>query len=390
MVKERLQGHRNRPAFRAGLFKKRADKDHHSAKIAKSHHAKAVARQSVVSVVPFRPLGVQPNAAVGNKVCQLCQNQLKQLCRHSDHIRASVLSAKLGVASEFFCVGQNLVVKVAHKRYCVARIFFDVGVSLDVVGNIGRRENFLVQKFRQNARVKFVLQLQKLLQVNDLVVVPVADVGPRIVRLRNFPIKARARYAVGVKAVGGRRVKKLGNHSSNVNRIAHRERFPVLENVAPVSFVVQNRLAKAVLQVNRKLVPRTAGVAVPARERKRKVFQIQALQLRVARRADRLAQLRVIHRRRQAQSPRVAGLGAVSRFNKVDEVRRLNVVVLDEHAAAHNVEHYVGLVVNRSHFVGGVLQAVRAGDVFFQQGARRVNVGQDFLFERGAVLQSLD
>ncbi len=168
-----------------------------------------------------------------------------------------------------------------------------------MIRNVGRGEYFFVQQFLQNLGVQLVLQFQKLFKINDLVVVPVADVGPGIVWLGDFPVKAAAGYAVGVKAVRGRGVQELGYHSGNVNRIAHRERLPVLENVAPVSFVVQNRLAKAVLKVNRKFVPRTAWVAVPARERKRKVLQIKALQLRVAALFNGLAQFAVVNGLRQ-------------------------------------------------------------------------------------------
>ena len=209
LVKERLKRNRHSPAFVVALLKKAAGKNHHSAQVAQSHHAKSVTGKSVVGVVPFRPLGVEPDSAVRNKVGQLCQNQLQDFCRHRHKEWVSVLSAKLGVASVLLGVGQNLVVKVAHECDCVARIFFDVGIHFDVIRNVGRCENLFVQQFGQNLGVVLVLQLQKLCKINDLVVVPVADVGPRIVGLRDFPVKAIPCDAVGVKAVRSRRVKEF-------------------------------------------------------------------------------------------------------------------------------------------------------------------------------------
>ncbi len=62
---------------------------------------------------------------------------------------------------------------------------------------------------------------------------------------------------------------------------------------------------------------------------------------------------------------------------------------MDKNAAAHDVEHHVGLVVHAGDGVRRVLQAVRSGNVFFKQGAGCVNVGQNIFFKSGAVAQLL-
>ncbi len=149
----------------------------------------------------------------------------------------------------------------------VFRIFQNLAVGFYFIGNRSINKPFLIEKRLQFAGVVFFNNLEKLLQVNNLMVAPVADVRPRVIGLNGFPVKAVFSHPVGIVAIEGGSVQKLENHAGNKFGVRMRQRLPVLENIPPVSFVIQNFGAIGfVLNVDGKIVPGAAGVAVPAAE----------------------------------------------------------------------------------------------------------------------------
>ena len=100
-----------------------------------------------------------------------------------------------------------------------------------------------VEQARQSAGMITRRDLQQLQEVNDLVVAPVPDVGPGIVRIEHLPVEAVAHDAVRIVAVGGGGVDELEDHALDVTGERQRQRFPVLEDVAPVALIVEYPLA---------------------------------------------------------------------------------------------------------------------------------------------------
>ena len=121
--------------------------------------------------------------------------------------------------------------------------------------------------------------LHQLLQVNDLVIAPVADIRPGIARLGNLPIDPVVGDAVGVVAIDGGGIQEGADHALDIFGVRIGQRFPVLEDIAPVALVIQLLRAVRLLDVDRKAVPRPAGVAVPAAEGQRQVGVAQADQV---------------------------------------------------------------------------------------------------------------
>ena len=124
-------------------------------------------------------------------------------------------------------------------------------------------------------------KLQQLLQIDDLVITPVADIAPRVVRLLDFPVDAFLGDPVRVVAVHRRRIDELGDDVFDKLGIAECQRLPVLENVAPVALVGQQPIAVFVFQFDGELVPGTTRVAVAAAEGDRQVLVAETRQLRV-------------------------------------------------------------------------------------------------------------
>ena len=198
-----------------------------------------------------------------------------------------------------------------------------------------------------------------------MVVAPVADVRPGVVGLNLFPLKAILEHAIRVVAVEGGGVEELENHALDELGVGVHERFPVLEDVAPVALVVQNlRPGLLVAQVDGEAVPRTAGVAVTATELQGQVLCAQALEVEVVV----LSCLRLQKGEIKLLRPSGHQLGLLEEHlvvGPVDvghEVGAFDRVVLVEDAATHDVEHGVREVADVASAVGRQLEAVACGD----------------------------
>ena len=105
------------------------------------------------------------------------------------------------------------------------------------------------------------------LQVNDLMVTPIADVCPRVMRFGELPFDPLTRNSIWVVSVGCGRVQERSDHAFDIFRVGISKRFPVLENVAPVALIVELARAVGLLHVDGKTIPGPARIAVTAAKR---------------------------------------------------------------------------------------------------------------------------
>ena len=211
--------------------------------------------------------------------------------------------------------------------------------------------------------MKLLGQLQELLQVDDLVISPVADIAPGVVGLLDFPVDTLLGDAIRIVSIHRRCVDELGDHVLDEFRIAEGQRFPVLKDVAPVAFVGEQPVAELVLELDGKAVPGAARVAVAAAECNGKVFVAEPLQLRIAVRPDLRDQLIEVERIREA-----AEQGLTARVNApvemphgLREVARRYVVLIVENAAAQDIEQHVRIMMAADGFLCRYLEAVACG-----------------------------
>lgn len=125
----------------------------------------------------------------------------------------------------------------------VAGVVEEVFVGADAVGDVGVGEGAAVEEGGEVVGGEVAGGFEELEEVDDLVVAPVADVAPGVVRFCDLPLEAVAGDAVGVEAVGGGGVEESGDEGVEVMGEGVGEGFPVLEDVAPVALVVEDGLA---------------------------------------------------------------------------------------------------------------------------------------------------
>ncbi len=100
-------------------------------------------------------------------------------------------------------------------------------------------------------------------------IAPVSDIRPGVTRIRDFPIDTLLADPVGVVAIRRGGIQEGADHAFDKFRIRPGQRFPVLEDIPPVAFIIQLSGTIGVLDVDRKTIPGTAGIAMPAAEGQR-------------------------------------------------------------------------------------------------------------------------
>ena len=300
------------------------------------------------------------------------------------------------VATNFAALEVNFLACLMVVIDGVLRILEQRRVGLDAVGNVRVDKRIVLEVRLQLLGVVGPQEFEELEEVDDLVVAPVADVRPGVVRLNFFPLKAVLEHAVWVVAVEGGGVEELENHALDELGVGVHERLPVLEDVAPVALVVQNlRPGLLVPKVDGEAVPWTAGVAVTATELQGQVLCAQALEVEVVV----LSCLRLQKGEIKFLRPPGHQLGLLEEHlvvGPVDvghEVGPLDGVVLVEDAAAHDVEHRVGEVPDVAAAVGGELQTIAGGHQRDEALGALFDVGEDRLAQlvgRLEVLFQLD
>mmetsp|Transcript_34208 Transcript_34208/g.61341 ORF Transcript_34208/g.61341 Transcript_34208/m.61341 type:complete len:306 (-) Transcript_34208:1217-2134(-) len=240
-------------------------------------------------------------------------------------------------------------------------ILDDLGPGQVLVGDVGIGEDGSIQELLQAARVVGHGPFQELKEVDDLVVTPIPDGGPRIVRFRALPIDAVGLVDdIGVVPVNGGGVHKLGQHGLNVGGVAHCEGLPVLEDVPPVPLVVELSLAVFIFQDNGELVPGAGGVPVPATEGDRDVLHAEPGQVVIILGQSPLHEDCVVHNVIKTTEPLVSQCSAdgVPVGEVGCHIGLFNTVPVVEDPTPHAVEHHVGKVVHDRHVVPGALQCV--------------------------------
>ena len=165
---------------------------------------------------------------------------------------------------------------VAIKVDAVTRIAQQVSEGFDLIRHAGEGVTEFVQRRRKFARLVILERLQQPEQIDDLVIAPVTDVTPRVMRVFDFPINARARDAIRIVAVRRGGVEENGEHGFEAERITLREAFPVLKNVAPVALIIVDRVPRFIARADGETIPRTARITVATAESERQIFAREA------------------------------------------------------------------------------------------------------------------
>ena len=273
-----------------------------------------------------------------------------------------------------------------------------ISMWFQAVRYVGEAEQRPVPVVGEQPRVTRQRCLEDAQEVDHLVVAPVADVAPRVVLLDDFPIDPVAADPVGVVAIGGHGAEKDFDHRAHVLGLARDQRFPVLEDVAPVAFVVDDPPPARIPCADRELVPRSAWVAMASAEGQRQVAQDQPLALGTTGLAHGLEREFAFDtsRPRRNQRPEGCRHRLVAASDVSQQVVAVESGTVDKDPAAHDVEQDVRAVVRCSHPVSRCLDAIGTRQKLVQ--ARRVarhrfaNLGRRALtsLEFAAELEGLD
>ncbi len=355
-----LGGDPNRPVVRpAGrTFQERQV----AAEISQGDHGDAVSDQGVVRVVPFRALGVDPDPAVRDEIRELGEGGYEELLQERHVVDRSVGTRdELPVRSHrahpvFDPGGQRVVVRDGGPR-----VLDDGRVRLQAIGDVGVGEDLPPQELLQRAGQEPGQGLQELEEVYDLVVAPVADVAPGIVRIGDLPLDPVAGDPVRVEAVHGGGVDELRHHARQEVGVAEAQRLPVLEDVPPVALVAEDPPPVRILHVDGEAVPGAARVPMAASEPEGKVLVGQPFEGGVPGLPGGPHQVTRRDPAGERRDPAPVALRhrRVPRPEELTEIGGRDLVVPVEGSSAHDVEEHVGEVVHGRRPVAGELKAVR-------------------------------
>ena len=114
-----------------------------------------MAHESVVGIVPFRSLGVQPDTAVDDKIAELAEQRHQQFLKQVDQVHPAVrVQHELAIGTHQRdalrnCFGQRGVV---FDR--ALRVLEQVFERFDPVGNVGIAKDRLTEQFAEPGRVE--------------------------------------------------------------------------------------------------------------------------------------------------------------------------------------------------------------------------------------------
>ena len=277
--------------------------DHEAPHVAERYHGCTVAYQRVVRIIPLGAERVHPYARVGHEVAQFGQESDKQFLGHGNQQGLLGLSRPVGVRTHhktriLSVLGQeveDMLVQVIVEADRVLGVCHYLGIRLEAVGHIGEGKLAHARHVAQRLRVVRKTEFEQAAEVDNLVVAPVADVRPRVLRLYHLPVYALVGNLIGVVAVNGSGVEELRDDTVCIERVRQGERLPVLEDVAPVALISNDTLAFGVIDTDVKQVPRARRVAVAAGEGQRQVLQEEAMELEVLTIQHALLQCRIVH-----------------------------------------------------------------------------------------------
>ena len=271
------------------------------------------------------------------------------------------------------------------------RIIDHVFVAGKSVGDIGVGEDRPVQPPGQQFGVHAAGGFQEPREVGDLMIAPVADVAPGVVRFGNFPVDAFAGDAIGIEPIGRRGVEELGDDVFAPGGVGEQQGFPVLEDVSPVAFVGQSSSAIGLGDSDVECIPGSTGITVAAAEPERQIFKGQSFQgeivlvpgfLEKLRAFDPFVRIVCVEPGSMLRCPR-----CVSFFHESNPVSPGKPGGVGEDSASHVVEQGVHPMVGIEDAVAGALQAIGVGD----DGIHRLAGGVDFRLEfRGRIVRCFE
>ncbi len=350
--------------------------DQQAAQVAQRDHRHPEAHQRVVGIIPLGALGVHPDAAPGHEVGQAGENENQEFFREIDvqhplvgpEDKARIRTEPGGEPFDRLMAGD-----VELKGDL--RVLPDGGVVEDAIRHVGVAEEVAPQPRREAPRMEAAGPFQQPQQVDDLMIPPIANRGPGIVVVRHLPLDAGVRHPVGIVAIDGGGVDKLGDDAFEKLREAEAERLPILEDVAPVALVVKHALIVLVAHADAETIPRPARIAVAPAEGERQEFERQAFEIAVTAGGDEGEEFGPGQRAGQSgQEFRVLGRDrAVPRAHEGGETPPRQLVPVDENAAAHDIEQDVGKMVRRGRLHASDLEAVGGA----HQRSQRLRGGVD-------------
>ena len=142
--------------------------------------------------------------------------------------------------------------------YRVLWILEKVLVFLNTVRNVRIHKVLLSKILFQGAWIIGLDEFQEFQQVDDLVITPVPNVRPWVVRLNCFPIETVFYHTVRVISVKRSCVQEFVDHTLHKFRVRMCQCLPVLENVTPVSLVIEDFFSRHLIaSIDREFVPRS-------------------------------------------------------------------------------------------------------------------------------------
>ena len=243
----------------------------------------------------------------------------------------------------------------------VLRVPHDAVVGQHPVGHVPVGVLQPVERRLQRARMEPVHRVEDAVQVDDLVVAPVAERRP-VALPGHLPVDAVVADPVGVVAVHRGGVQELGQERRGVAGEAVHQRQPVLEDVAPVALVREEPVAGRGSVADLEAVPGAARIAVAAAERERQVLVHEPGQGGVLRHGClQLVELDDrVHSGGELFEP--GGGGPVAGAHEPAHVGQAHTMGVERHAAAHAVVGHIGQVPDGCAPVGGLLEGVGVGD----------------------------
>ena len=239
-------------------IKQALQEDHEAAHVAERYHRRTVADQRVVRVVPLRAERVHPYARVGHEVAQFGQEGDEQFLGHSNQQGLLGLLRPVGVRTHHKTrvlsvlgqEGEDMLVQVIVEADRVLGVSHYLGIRLEAVGDIGKGKLAHARHVAQCLRVVRKTEFEQAAEIDNLVVAPVADVRPRVLRLYHLPVYALGGNLIGVVAVNGSGVEELRDDTVRIERVRQGERLPVLEDVAPVALISNDTLAFGIVHAD--------------------------------------------------------------------------------------------------------------------------------------------
>ena len=123
--------------------------------VARRHHGKSVADECVVRIIPFRSLGIQPDATFRNEIRQLREREREEFLDERDVVDVTLLAGQqLAVSTE---AGHTLTdpsgqFGIKHDRG--TRILPDLVVILDAVRHVGMDKDRGIEQLVEPLRIK--------------------------------------------------------------------------------------------------------------------------------------------------------------------------------------------------------------------------------------------